>query len=81
MIRICKITRILSNYHKDQYNTKLLSSYLKQTTTPTLGPVTTETTTPEEADRAEESLAAEVAAVAETIAGTIQLIDIHLKEK
>ena len=65
MIGMCKITRILSNQHIDHYNTKLILSCLKQTT-PTLGPVTTTgTTTPEEADRAKEALAAEVAAVAQ----------------
>ena len=58
------------NQHMDQYNTKLILSCLKQTT-PTLEPVTTTgTTTPEEADGAEEALATEVVAVAETIAET-----------
>ena len=59
------ITRILSNKHIDSYNTKLLLSCLKQTLTPTLGPVTpTGTKTPEEVDEAEEALAAKAAAVA-----------------
>ena len=73
------VTRIHSNHCIDSYNTKLISSYLKQTLT--LGPVTpTVTITPEEADGAEEALVAEVAAVAETIAERQSLI-IHLKEK
>ena len=67
------ITRTLSNHRIDPYNTKLILSCLKQTLTLTLtltlGPVTpTVTITPEEADRAEEALAAKVAAVADTIA-------------
>ena len=63
------------------FNTKLISSYLKQTLTLSLGPVTpTVTITPEEADGAEEALAAEVAAVAETFAER-QSLNIHLKEK
>ena len=65
------------------YNTKLISSCLKQTLTLTLtlGPVTpTKAITPEEADGAEEALAAEAAAVAETIAER-QLLNIYLKEK
>ena len=75
------ITKILSNHRIDPYNTKLISSCLKQTLTLTLGPVTpTVTITPEEADGAEEALAAEVGAVAETIAER-QLLNIHLKEK
>ena len=75
------VTRILSNHHIDSYNTKLMSSCLKQTLTLTLGPVTpTVTITPEEADGAKEALAVEVAAVAETIAER-QSLYIHLKEK
>ena len=77
------VTRILSNHRIDSYNTKLISSCLKQTLTLTLtlGPVTpTVTITPEEADGAEEALAAEVAVVAETIAER-QSLNIHLKEK
>ena len=83
------VTRILSNHRIDSYNMKLISSCLKQTLTLTLGPVTpTATITPEEADeakkaladKAKEALAAEVAAVAETIAER-QSLNIHLKEK
>ena len=75
------VTRILLNHHIDSYNTKLILSCLKQTLTLTLGPVTpTKTIMLEEAERAEEALAAEVAAVAETIAER-QLLNIHLKEK
>ena len=63
------VTRTLLNHFIDSYNTKLILSCLKQTLTLTLGPVTpTVTITPEEADGAEEALAAKVAAVAETIA-------------
>ena len=69
------------NHRIDSYNTKLILSCLKQTLTLTLGPVTpTVTIKPEEADGAEEALAAEVAAVAETIAER-QSLNIHLKEK
>ena len=79
------VTRILSNHCIDSYNTKLISSCLKQTLTLTLtltlGPVTSSAAiTPEIADGAKEALAAEVAAVAETIAER-QLLNIHLKEK
>ena len=75
------VTRILLNHRIDSYNTKLILSCLKQTLTLTLGPVTpTVTITPEEADGAEEALAAEVAAVTETIAER-QSLNIHLKEK
>ena len=66
---------------------KLILSCLKQTQTLTLtltltlGPVTpTVTIMPEEVDGAKEALAAEVAAVAETIAER-QSLNIHLKEK
>ena len=76
---------ILSNHCIDQHNTKLILSCLKQTLTLTLtltlGPVTQiETITPEEVDGANEALAAEVVAVAETIAER-QSLNIHLKEK
>ena len=63
----------------DLYNTKLILSYLKQT--PTLEMVTpTSTTTPEEADRAKEALAANAAAIAIAIEPTTQLLVIPLKE-
>ena len=79
---IIAVARIFSNHRIDPYNTKLISSCLKQTLTITLGPVTlTGAITPEEAGRAEEALAAEAAAVAETIAETAQLLNIHLMEK
>ena len=53
----------------DLYNTKLILSCLKQT--PTLGTVTpTSTKKPEEADRANEALAADAAAIAMAIAET-----------
>ena len=75
------VTRILLNHRIDSYNRKLISSCLKQTLTLTLGPVTpTVTIMPEEADGAEEALAAEVGAVAETITER-QSLNIHLKEK
>ena len=75
------ITRILSNHRIDPYNTKLISSCLKQTLTLTLGPVTpTGAITPEEAAEAKEALAAKTAAVPETIAER-QLLNIHLTEK
>ena len=66
------MTRILSNHCIDPYNTKLILSCLKQTLTLTLaltlGPVTpTRAITPEEADGAEEVIAAKAAAVAETM--------------
>ena len=54
----------------------------KQTLTPTMAPVTpTGTKSPEEVDRAKEALAAEAAAVTETIVETTQLLDICLKGK
>ena len=77
------VTRILSNHRIDSYNTKLISSCLKQTLTLTLtlGPVApTKAITLEEADGAKEALAAEATAVAETIADKVSL-NIHLKEK
>ena len=79
------VTRILSNHRIGSYNTKLISSCLKQTLTLTLtltlGPVTpTVTRTPEVADGAEEALAAEVTAVAKTIAER-QSLNIHLRGK
>ena len=65
------ITRVLSNQYIDPCNTKLISSCLKQTLTPTLGPVTpTRTKIPEEVDRAKEALAAKAAAIAEVITKT-----------
>ena len=65
---IIAITRILSNHRIDPYNTKLLLSCLRQTLTLTLGLVTpTRAITPKEADRVEEALAAEAAAVAEIV--------------
>ena len=78
---IITITRILSNHRIYPYNTKLISSCLKQTLTLTLTltlrPVTpTGAIMPEEADRAEEALAVEAAAVIER-----QSLNIHLKEK
>ena len=63
----------------DLYNTKIILSCLKQT--PTLRRVTpTSAMTPEEVDRAKEFLAANAAAVAEAIAKTTHLLNIHLKE-
>ena len=71
---IITITRIHLNQHIDLYNTKLILSCLKQTLT--LGFVTpTVTKIPQEA------LAAEAAAVVQAVAGTVQLLNIHLKEK
>ena len=61
---------------------KLISSCLKQTLTLVLGPVTPiGAKTPQEADWADEALAAEAAAVAEAIEELAQLLDIPLKEK
>ena len=58
------VTRILLNHYIDFYNTKLISSCLKQTLT--LGAVTpTVTNTSEDVDGAKEALAAEVAEVKE----------------
>ena len=64
---IIAVTRILSNLRIDPYNTKLILSCLKQTLT--LESVTpTIAKTPQEADGAEEALAAKAAAVVEAIA-------------
>ena len=58
---------------------KLISSCLKQT--PTLRIVIpTSASKPEEVDRGKEALAANAAAIAMTIAETIHLLIIHLKE-
>ena len=79
---IITITRILLNHRIDPYNTKRISSCLKQTITLTLGLVTpTGAITLEEADGAKEALAAKAAMVTETITETVQLLNIHLKEK
>ena len=56
-------------------------SQTNTTLTLTLGPVIPTAITPKEADGAKEVLAAEAAAVVETIAKTVQSLDIHLKEK
>ena len=79
---IIAVTRILSNHRIDPYNTKLISSCLKQTLTLVLGPVTqTVTKPPQRVDGVEEAPAAKAAAVAEAIAETAQPLDIPLKEK
>ena len=55
-------------------------SYLKQTLT--LGVVTpTVIKTPQEVDRAKVVLAAEALVVEQAVAETVQLLNIHLKEK
>ena len=59
------------------YNTKLISSCLKQT--PTLRIVTPNSIkTPKEADRAKEALTANTAEIAMAIAETVHLLIIHL---
>ena len=72
----------ISNEHIDLYNTKLISSCLKQTLTPTLALVTlTGTKSPEEVDRAKEALVEEAVAVAEAITKTTQSLNFCLKGK
>ena len=62
------------------YNTKLISSCLKQTLIlDVVIPNVTES--PQKADGAKEALAAETAAVVQAIAETVQSLNIHLKEK
>ena len=73
--------RILVNQHIDPYNMKLILSCLKQTLTPTLGPITpTGTKTPEETDRTKEALATKALAVVDATGEITQSLDIYMKE-
>ena len=80
---IITITTILLNHCIDPYNTKLILLCLKQTQTQTQTltlTLTLEPVTPTGA-RAKEALVAQFVAVAETIAETVQLLGIDLKDK
>ena len=73
---------MLYQYFAQIKDTNISTMSFKQTLTLTLGLVTpTGAITPEEADGAEEALAAKATAVAETIAETVKLLGIDLKDK
>ena len=60
----------------------MISSCLRQTLTPTLGPVTpTGIKTPEEVDWVKEGLVVKATAVTEAIMEAAQLLNIHLNKK
>ena len=82
---IITITTILLKHCIDPYNTKLILLCLKQTQTQTQTQTLTLTLTLEPVTptgaRAKEALVAQFVAVAETIAETVKLLGIDLKDK